>query len=108
MIDKRILIYKESSGKEPFVRWIETLDKLSQIRIRKRISRMEIGHLGDYKSIGSGVFELRFFFGAGYRVYFGMQGDTIVILLCGGDKSTQEDDIKKAISYWKEVQNEII
>ncbi|MES2608326.1 MAG: type II toxin-antitoxin system RelE/ParE family toxin [Pseudomonadota bacterium] len=108
MNTKKVLIYKDITGKEPFVNWLETQDKISQIRIRKRIARIEIGNLGDYKAIDSGVFELRFFFGSGYRVYFGMLGDTAVILLCGGDKSSQEQDIKKAISYWKEVQNEII
>ena len=108
MKNKKDLIYKDNAGKEPFVNWLEKLDKMSQIRIRKRIARIEIGNLGDYKAIDSGIFELRLFFGSGYRVYFGMLGDTVVILLCGGDKSSQEQDIKKAISYWKEVQDEII
>ena len=108
MKNKKVLIYKDNAGKEPFVNWLEKLDKMSQIRIRKRIARIEIGNLGDYKAIDSGIFELRLFFGSGYRVYFGMLGDTVVILLCGGDKSSQEQDIKKAISYWKEVQDEII
>lgn len=74
-------------------------------RIRKRILRIEDGNLGDYKSLGDGVFELRFFFGAGYRVYFGIIGETVVLLLCGGDKSTQNKDIKKAKEIWKEVEN---
>jgi len=52
--------------------------------------------------VGGGVFELRFFFGAGYRVYFGEDGDTIVVLLCGGDKKTQRRDIQRAKAYWQE------
>ena len=87
---------------------LNSLDKISKIRVLKRISRLEIGNLGDYKMIEAGLYELRFFFGSGYRVYFGMLGDAVVLLLCGGDKSHQADDIKKAITYWKEAQNEII
>ena len=105
---RRILIYKTAEGLEPFVEWIEELDRVSQVRIRKRIARIEMGNLGDYKSVGSGVYELRFFFNSGYRVYFGMRKEEIVLLLCGGDKSTQQEDIKRAIFYWKGTQNEII
>lgn len=75
-------------------------------RIRKRLLRIENGNLGDYKSVGDGVFELRFFFSSGYRVYFGFDGETIVLLLCGGDKSSQAKDIKKAKDIWKEVQQD--
>ena len=59
-------------------------------------------HYGDYRSLKDGVFELRLVFGPGYRVYFGEDGDTIVVLLCGGDKSSQVQDIKRAKAYWKE------
>jgi putative addiction module killer protein len=62
------------------------------------------GNYGDYKSVGEGVYELRFFFGKGYRVYFGEDGDTIVVLLQGGDKSSQSKDITKARAYWKDYQ----
>lgn len=105
---KKVFIYKTRSGNEPFIDWLEKLDKVIQINIRKRISRIEIGNLGDYKAIGKDLYELRFFFGAGYRIYFGMQDDAIVFLLCGGDKSSQERDIKKAEIYWIEAKNEII
>jgi len=73
-------------------------------RILKRLYRIESGNYGDCKNLGDGVNELRFFFGAGYRVYFGEDGDTIVILLCGGDKDSQRKDIEKAKVYWKEYQ----
>jgi len=62
---------------------------------------LELGHFGDCKPISGGVSELRFMFGSGYRVYFGEWDKKIVILLCGGDKSIQERDIKKAKEYWK-------
>ena len=108
MHTKKVFIHKTRSGQEPFVEWLEGLDKTYQIRIRKRIARIKLGHFGDCKMIEAGLYELRFFFGAGYRVYYGMLGDCVVLLLCGGDKSRQSDDIKKAVSYWKEAQNEII
>lgn len=67
---------------------------------------MELGHLGDTKFIGEGLFELRIFFGPGYRLYFGTQGPKIVILLCGGDKSSQKKDIAKAKEYWATYQQD--
>ena len=108
MNHKKVQIYKTSNGKEPFTEWLDGLDKVSRIRILKRLSRLEIGNLGDCKMIEAGLYELRFFFGSGYRVYFGMLGDAVILLLCGGDKSHQADDIMKATIYWKEAQNEII
>jgi len=73
--------------------------------IRKRILRIETGNLGDCKSVGEGVFELRFFFGSGYRVYFAFDGDVVVLLLTGGDKSSQNKDIKTAQKIWKEIHH---
>ena len=63
---------------------------------------MRLGDFGDTRSVGEGVQELRIPFGAGYRVYFGREGDGIVILLCGGDKSTQTRDIERAQDYWRD------
>jgi putative addiction module killer protein len=62
------------------------------------------GNYGDYKGVGEGVYELRFFFGAGYRVYFANDGDKVVLLLYGGDKGSQSKDVTKAKSYWKDYQ----
>jgi putative addiction module killer protein len=64
------------------------------------------GNYGDFSSVGEGVRELRMFFGPGYRVYFGEKDDNIVILLCGGDKESQPDDIQLAKAYWKEYLSE--
>jgi putative addiction module killer protein len=72
-------------------------DLQAQSRIADRIDRLRQGNLGDSKAVGGGVFELRLAFGPGYRIYFMRQGVEIVILLCGGDKSTQTSDIRKAI-----------
>jgi putative addiction module killer protein len=64
------------------------------------------GHYGDYKAVGEGVYELRFFFGSGYRVYFAEDGNTIVVLLLGGDKGSQSKDITKAQRYWKDYRSQ--
>ena len=79
---------------------------MTRARIERRIERMEQGHYGDYKAVGKGVYELRFFFGAGYRVYFAEDGDTVVLLLHGGGKSSQRRDIKIAQAYWQEYQED--
>ena len=98
---KELRLYATQSGREPYTEWFESQDRTIRDRIQARIDRIESGNLGDYKSVGDGVFELRFHFGSGYRVYFGEVGNTIVLLLCGGDKSSQDGDIKQAKAYWQ-------
>ena len=71
-------------------------------RIFTRLDRVETGNLGDHRSVGEDVSELRFHFGSGYRVYYGETDDIIVLILCGGDKSSQKNDVLKAKQYWKE------
>ncbi|MCX7179144.1 MAG: type II toxin-antitoxin system RelE/ParE family toxin [Proteobacteria bacterium] len=75
-------------------------DKQAQAKLRVRLKRLEAGIFGDCESVGEGVLELREHQGAGYRVYFGRHGQSIVILLCGGSKKTQTTDIKTAKEYW--------
>lgn len=101
-----IELYTLPDGKIPFSEWLGKLDKRNQARIVKRITRLEDGNFGDYKTVGDGVFELRFFFGSGYRVYYGLDGETLVLLLTGSDKKTQNKDIKTAKQYWKKYQKE--
>jgi putative addiction module killer protein len=80
-----------------FSQWYSKLKDLeAKRRIAQRLTRVEIGLLGDYKSVGSGVFELRIDYGQGLRLYFIRRGNEIILLLCGGDKSTQDKDIQKA------------
>ena len=102
---KNVIVYRTATGKEPFTEWLNSLrDPTTRRRILKRLLRLEQGNYGDFKPLGEGINELRFFFGAGYRVYFAEDGDTIVVLLCGGDKGSQRQDILQAQAYWQEYQ----
>lgn len=91
-----------------FERWLKKLrNRIAKAQILDRLTRIETeGFFGDTEGVGDGVSELRFHVGAGYRVYYTINGNTIVILLCAGDKSTQQDDIKKAKALLKELDNE--
>ncbi|MBV6475382.1 MAG: hypothetical protein MOGDAGHF_00901 [Rhodocyclaceae bacterium] len=96
-----IFRYVTESGREPVTEWLQSLkDKQAQAKIRVRLKRLEAGMFGDCEPVGDGVLELREHLGAGYRVYFGRHGQTVVILLCGGSKKTQSSDIKTARQYW--------
>lgn len=72
-----------------------------------RIARLRLGNLGDSKSVGQGVYELKVHFGPGYRIYYGLDGEKLVLLLCGGDKKTQKKDIEKAKAFWENYKDEI-
>ena len=103
---KRIKTYVRSNGKSPFEDWVSDLrDKSAKAKIFTRIDRIRFGNFGDCKSVGGGVFELRVHFGPGYRVYFGIFGAEVVLLLLGGDKSSQPRDVQTAQKYWKEFTN---
>ncbi len=73
--------------------------------VYERLEKVKSGYFGDYKNLGEGVFELRIHLGAGYRIYYGKNGRDIVLLLCGGDKSTQSKDVKKAKFFWEDYKN---
>ena len=87
---------------EVFGEWLQGLDISAKARIQARILRFEIGYLGDHRSVGGGLREARVMFGPGYRIYFGKEGLSIILLLLGGDKSSQAGDIRKARRLWKE------
>jgi putative addiction module killer protein len=90
-----------------FRAWLAGLrDNKARVRIDVRLQRLEKGHAGDVKPVGSGVSELRIDYGPGYRMYFVQRGKTVVILLCGGDKRTQAADIKQAIRLAQELQRD--
>ena len=98
--------YLTRSGKCPFDNWFNNLETKSQAIIDARITRLRVGNFGNYKSLGEGVFELKFKYSSGFRVYFGKDGDQLVILLIGGDKKSQSRDIDKAKGYWKDYKKE--
>lgn len=98
---RKLQAYRTSNGREPFTEWLISIhDRNTRNRIERRLDRIRSGNFGDYRSVGAGVFELRFSFDAGYRIYFGEVDDTIVLLLCGGDESSQARDIERAKRYW--------
>ena len=100
---RELQIYRDPNGREPFTEWLKSLrDQRTRKRIQTQIHRIESGNLGDHKPVGDGVFELRLHFGAGYRIYFREVDNTIILLLCGGDKSSQDKDIVRAKVYWQE------
>ncbi len=100
---REIRRYITPDGRNPFAEWLSSLRDLNAVvKIEQRLDRVRLGNLGNSKSVGEGVCELKIDFGPGYRVYFGQFGSTIVLILCGGDKSSQEQDIRKAKEYWKE------
>ncbi|MCB0072155.1 MAG: type II toxin-antitoxin system RelE/ParE family toxin, partial [Caldilineaceae bacterium] len=96
-----MLEYLDEQGRNPFREWLEGLrDHQARARIRARLNRVRLGNFGDSKSVGGGVFELRIPYGPGYRIYFGRDGDKVVILLTGGDKRRQARDIALAQTLW--------
>jgi putative addiction module killer protein len=99
--------FRDEIGKVPFDEWIAGLkDKRAEKRIQIRIDRLALGLEGAWKSVGEGVRELRIPEGKGYRIYYAWDGNKLVILLCGGDKSTQSKDIEKAKYYWREYHGQ--
>lgn len=94
-------------GRMPFSEWLESLGGgKKQMIVDARIARFRAGNLGDHKSVGEGVFELRIDYGPGLRVYFGRRGQTVFILLGGGEKKTQARDIRRAQQLWKQHEDD--
>ncbi len=100
--------YVTEGGKNPFREWLLALrDVHARARIRVRLNRVRLGNFGDAKSVGGGVSELRIPYGPGYRVYFARVGSSLVLLLCGGDKSSQVRDVETAKQYWLDYQRRL-
>ena len=97
---RRIGFYQTERGQQPVTEWLDNLrDRKGRAQIRSKMDRLNLGNCGGCKSLGGGLYELRIDFGPGYRVYFADAGNLIILLLCGGDKSTQEKDIEVARKY---------
>lgn len=100
-----VRLYTLSNGKIPFLEWLDKIeDPTIWSRVLRRIDRLSLGHEGDAKFLGDGVYELRLHFGSGYRIYYVKSRVAIVVLLLGGDKHTQAKDIKLAKAYWRELR----
>jgi putative addiction module killer protein len=105
MVELDVLIYQTADARKPFAVWLDALkDRLARARIRTRINRLALGNPGDHRALDGGLFELRIDWGPGYRVYFARTGNTIVLLLCGGDKTTQQKDIEHAKAYFQDYK----
>jgi putative addiction module killer protein len=97
--------YITRTGHNPFGEWIRSItDPPTRARIRTRLSRLRLGNFGDASSVGDGVYELRLDFGPGYRVYYGVVGESVVVLLGGGAKRSQVRDIRAAKRHWEEFR----
>lgn len=98
-------IYQDKKGNEPFHDWLDSIkDKRTRARIDNRIKRVRLGNLGDRQSLGGSLYELRLHFGAGYRIYYGRVSDNHIILLLGGDKNSQAQDLEKVKHYWEDYK----
>jgi putative addiction module killer protein len=97
--------YQTAAGAQPFAEWLGGLaDRQARARIQARLARVAAGNLGDVERVGGGVLELRIDWGPGYRMYFARVRNVIVLLLCGGDKRTQQRDIKRAKDYFEDYK----
>ncbi len=91
-----------AAGENPFRECLGSLTTAVRARIQARVLRFELGNLGDHKTVGEGVWEARVMFGPGCRIYFGKDGDSIIVLLVGGDKGSQAKDIARAREFWRD------
>ena len=97
--------YLTAQGSDVVGAWLADLrDRRARARIQARLDRLEVGNLGDCKPVGDGAYELRVDYGPGYRVYFARVGRAVILLLCGGDKGSQQADIARAIAHLKDFK----
>lgn len=100
-----IEIYETANGKRPFESWLRDIKEVhTRAKVRIRLDRLQMGNFGDCKTISDGVCELKIHYGPGIRVYYGKIKNKVILLLCGGDKSSQVRDIAKAKEYLKDYQ----
>lgn len=104
--ERKVVILQLPNGKIPYEKWYDKLDLLLQRAVDARLTRVMVGNFGDHKPVGGGVFELRIPKGPGLRVYYGLKGNQLVVLIGGGDKSSQRRDIDKARALWRDWLNE--
>lgn len=103
-----LFIYETSEHEFPFEIWLNDVrDLKTQAIIRAKLDRLRLGLFGNTKSVSSGVFELKVDYGPGYRIYFGLAGQLVILLLWGGSKKTQASDIERASTYWQNYKREM-
>ena len=101
----QIKFYKLPNGKEPVKEWLLDLDNSLRVKVIRRIERIYDDNFGDYKQLDSNLYELRFTLGKGYRIYYTIQNEVVVLLLNAGDKSKQSKDIELAKTYLKDIKD---
>ena len=102
---RKAVEYTTDRGGKPFSDWLVRLkDRKGRAVILRRINQAEEGNFGNYRDLHHGLFELKVPLGPGYRVYFGLDGDALIVLLCGGDKGSQDRDIATARKYWADYK----
>jgi putative addiction module killer protein len=96
--------YTDAQSRSPFGRWFDRLPRQAAAKIRTAVARLQAGNSANVKGVGEGVLERSIDWGPGYRIYFGRDGDALIILLGGGSKKGQQDDIKRAKECWRDYQ----
>ena len=99
-----IRYYVATDGRQPFAEWFAHLEPIARAKVTRATARMEQGNLSNVKAVGEGVLEYRIDFGPGYRVYFGRDGEALIVLLVGGTKQRQQRDIDAAHAYWRDYK----
>jgi putative addiction module killer protein len=105
-IQSEIRYYVAAGGQAPFADRFEDLEVVARAKVTRALARLELGNFSNVKSVGEGVLELRIDYGPGYRVYFGRDGETLVVLLTGGTKKRQQRDIEAARAYWQDYKRQ--
>ena len=104
MTTRKLVEYLDESGTSLFGKWLSKLDATAAARVTTSLYRLEQGNFSNTKSVGKGIYEYKVDFGPGYRIYFGQDGEVLVILLNGGTKKRQNVDIKRAQALWKDYK----
>lgn len=99
-----VVEYLDEAGRSPFAEWFNDLDAFAARKVAVALTRMELGNLAHAKSVGGGVLETRIDVGPGFRLYFGREGDSLVVLLAGGTKRRQQADITAAHARWADYK----
>jgi putative addiction module killer protein len=102
MVDVRE--YLDRGGRSPYAVWFDRLSREAAVKIAAALARIQQGNFSNAKGVGAGVFEYRIAFGPGYRIYFGKDGDRLVILVGGGTKKRQQEDINTALARWEDYK----